>query len=657
MTIFRLVASELRRIFSRFWMVIAAVSICLIPSIYSGAYLFSNIDPYGNLKNVPVALVNQDQPVVVNSQTMKLGEQLIDNLLAKPDFDWITTDRSDAMDGVITGKYGFGIAIPENFSKEVSALAQFDPKTATLELLTNDANSFFDHQIATEATATIMLLLNGQVSAQVVDQMLNGFAQIHSKLKEAADGADLLAENLDTAKAGVDKLEAGVNQLSDGAVQLDNGISQLVQGAGQLQDGLKQLQSSIADMPDLTKSLADGADQVADANKQISDLANQVTKVTDQINTLFDQKMSDQIAFVNSLPDSKLKNDLLKFLNDTKNLADSVDKQVDSIDSQLDQLASGARQVSDGARQLADASGQLVSGVDQLVDGSNRLDTGLKQLQDGFKQLLDQLPQFETGVRQLDSGIGELAAGAKELAQGLKGGQSEVPDLTSSQREAIAKVVASPVFFKDVDASVKQSYVAGLAPFFIGLSLWIGGYVLFVLVRGASNRALVANTPAWKVALSGWLSVMCFASVQVLLLFSVVNLLGVHPVHQLPTLLYMFLISMTYVVILQLFIVPLDKIGMFIGLLLLVFQLTSSGGTFPWQTMPESFQTLHKIMPMSYAVDGLRQLMYGGSMEIAWRDVGILGGFLVVFGVFVWIMVHFEKQWTSARIRPLVKTL
>ena len=38
---------------------------------------------------------------------------------------------------------------------------------------------------------------------------------------------------------------------------------------------------------------------------------------------------------------------------------------------------------------------------------------------------------------------------------------------------------------------------------------------------------------------------------------------------------------------------------------------------------------LHFALPMSYAVDGIRQLMYGGNMAAAWQDAGVLGLWLL----------------------------
>jgi putative membrane protein len=55
---------------------------------------------------------------------------------------------------------------------------------------------------------------------------------------------------------------------------------------------------------------------------------------------------------------------------------------------------------------------------------------------------------------------------------------------------------------------------------------------------------------------------------------------------------------------------------------------------------------LHHVFPMSYTVDAMRQLMYGGSLSTAWADAGVLGIWLGTALVFAAIgvtrMTHFR---------------
>jgi putative membrane protein len=76
------------------------------------------------------------------------------------------------------------------------------------------------------------------------------------------------------------------------------------------------------------------------------------------------------------------------------------------------------------------------------------------------------------------------------------------------------------------------SYGAGLAPFFLSLALWIGAYVLFLVVKPLSSRALAAGQLSWRIALGGLYPPVLFGLAQCGLAFGVVFFgLGLHVAH------------------------------------------------------------------------------------------------------------------------------
>ena len=70
---------------------------------------------------------------------------------------------------------------------------------------------------------------------------------------------------------------------------------------------------------------------------------------------------------------------------------------------------------------------------------------------------------------------------------------------------------------------------------------------------------------------------------------------------------------------------------------MMVLQLVTAGGTFPWQTLPAPLAALHHVLPMGYVVDAMRQLMYGGDLARVSADIGVLllwlGGALALSAV------------------------
>ena len=83
--------------------------------------------------------------------------------------------------------------------------------------------------------------------------------------------------------------------------------------------------------------------------------------------------------------------------------------------------------------------------------------------------------------------------------------------------------------------------------------------------------------------------------------------------------------SATFAAIILALNVWLGSVGQFLGLVLMVLQLVTAGGTFPWQTLPAPLAALHHVLPLGYVVDAMRQLMYGGNLGRAGWDLVVLG--------------------------------
>lgn len=88
---------------------------------------------------------------------------------------------------------------------------------------------------------------------------------------------------------------------------------------------------------------------------------------------------------------------------------------------------------------------------------------------------------------------------------------------------------------------------------------------------------------------------------------------------------------MVFIAIIQFFVVYLKDLGKFLSIALLILQLTSCGGTFPMETVPQFFNVLYPFMPMTYAVGLLKEVISGLNSSIALYNAGILLAILIVF--------------------------
>ncbi|TWG83529.1 putative membrane protein [Cellulosimicrobium cellulans J34] len=661
MTAIRLGLSELRRLAAGTLPRLAILAMALIPTLYAGLYLFANHDPYDKLDQVPAALVVLDEGTsTTDARTgattrRDFGRDVADQLLDDGGFGWVETSQVDAEYGVRSGRYDAALVIGPTFSADLASAGEFEPQQASLTLVTNDANNYLARTIADQIVGKVRDSIAEQVGTEAADTFLRGFASIHTNLADAVDGADQLLDGatqlrdgLVTADDGAHTLADGAGQAADGAERLDASTGALADAVGQLDDGAESLASGLgtlrgatSSLPDQTRQLADGAAQVADGNAQVAQYGQQAADAAGQVLPTLDAIRGDVDAQLDQLvADGVI--DQATADQVRSQVAPVLDQQREQVQGAVDQVTAASGELD----RLADGTGQLAAATPQLVDGVSRLADGTRQVSDGATSLAD-------GTAQLRDGSGELADGAAQLHDGLAEGLGQVPDLDEQTRQDTAETIGNPVSVTNEALSSAGTYGGGLAPFFLSLATWIGAYVLFLLVRPLSTRALAAGRSGLATALGGWFTPAAIGVLQVAAMFTVTKFaLDIDPVHGVGTALFLVLVSATFVAILQALNVWLGAAGQFLGLVLMLVQLVTAGGTFPWQTIPQPLRSMHQFLPMTYAVEGLRQLLYGGNMATVARDVTVLVVVLAGALGLTALAARRRRVWTITTLQP-----
>ncbi|SFS08357.1 putative membrane protein [Agrococcus baldri] len=640
MKIPQLIAAELRRLVSTPMARLALLALAIVPLLYGGVYLWANQDPYAHLDELPAALVVEDAGFDGENQ----GDEVADRVIAEATFDWHRVSAAEAAAGVADGTFDFSLTLPATFSADLQSVSGDDPHRATVTLTTNDANSYLASTIGTQATAKFRQSVVAAVGEEAAGRMLLAISDLRDGLLDAEGGAGQLADGLTSALDGATQLTTGTSTASDGATQLQSGTASLVDGTTQLQsgaaqlaDGLGTLQQRTANLPAQAQQLADGARRVADGNAQVATLGDRVAGVTGGLAGDVPDARAQILAQLTAagLDEAQLAAALepLDALG-----ADIVagDARVQEANAQLQQLASGSSQLADGAAQLAAATPALTDGIAQASSGASRLADGTAAahdgalaLDDGATRLVAGLGQLGDGAAALRDGVDELRSGAAQLRDGLADGVAQVPASTPALRSDQASTIADPVT-TDADAVTSAgTYGAGLAPFFLSLAAWIGMYALMLIIKPLSRRAITALRSPVRVGLAAWLTPALLGVAQMAALFGLIALwLRFDIAWPWATVGLMMLTVVTFAAIIVALNVWLGSVGQFLGLVLMVLQLVTAGGTFPWQTLPAPLAALHHLLPMSYAVDGIRQAMYGGQASIAANDALVLAGFL-----------------------------
>ncbi|MDN4642087.1 YhgE/Pip domain-containing protein [Agreia sp. PsM10] len=692
MTIVTLVRAELRRLTSSKMGILALVALMCVPIIYAGLYLWGNNDPYGNLKDVPVGLVVEDTGATQTdsdgtTSTVNYGDEVRDELLKDNSVKWIEATAAEAKTGVSDGTFDFVLTLGKDFSTDLTSPITASPKQASVELTTNDTNSFLATTIAGNVAEKVRSSIAEKVGKEAALQFLDGFADVGTSLETAIDGANQLADGTTTAANGAATLSAGAATVNDGAQQLATGATEVNTGAGTLADGaaavddaaqklsagagttnagmiqllagLTTLQTNVATLPQDTAVLAAGAQKVSDGNAALSTAAAPIAAAA--------QEAADKVPEIRAQIQETMTNDgftqdqIDAVLAELDPLGDKViaaNDEATALNLQLGDLAAGSAQVAAGTAQLAAAAPALTDGVNQaaaaasqiqsgtqqvadgnaalaaqtptLASGASTLAAGTQQLSDGATALADGTPALATGAADLQTGILKLDDGAHKLATGLTEGLGKLPIETAAEREKSASIISDPAAIDTSAVTKASTYGAGMAPFFISLAAWIGIYALFLIIKPLSKRALTALRKPVRVTAAGLMTPGILGAVQMIAVFGIVTLaLGYSVANPLGMLGFMIVTSMTYAAIILALNVWLGSVGQFLGLVLMVLQLVTAGGTFPWQTLPGPLAALHHALPMGYAVDGIRQLMYGGNLALAWADVAVLLAFLL----------------------------
>ena len=251
-------------------------------------------------------------------------------------------------------------------------------------------------------------------------------------------------------------------------------------------------------------------------------------------------------------------------------------------------------------------------------------------------------------------GTSRLGGGAQQLADGLTDGATQIPDDTAAQRTARADALATPVAIDDDDVAPAASLGEGFAPLFIPLALFVGGLITWLLLRPLPTRALATPASGWRVTLAGYLPSLVIGAGQVVLLLGVVGLgLGLSIGHPVGTVAFLLLVAATFLAVQQMLLSVLGSAaGKVAAIALLMLQITSASGTYPVETTPAFFQAIHHVLPMTYAVGGLRSLITGTPDARLWTAVAYLVAVAVAsLAVTAWKAGRL-RTWTVARLHP-----
>ncbi|WP_301146496.1 YhgE/Pip domain-containing protein [Mycobacterium simiae] len=612
---------------------VAIVVLMLLPLVYGALYLWAFWDPFGHTNKMPVALVNSDRGAVVSGEQFNAGDQIAKSLTADGGLDWHVVDLAEARSGVDHGKYYFMVELPPDFSAAIASPVTGQPKKANLIAVYNDANNYISTSIGRTAIGQVLNAVSSRISGQAVNQVLSVVVSSGAGIKQAADGAARLDDGAGQLVTGLDSARSGSAKLATGAQQLSDGINQAT-------DPLLAISRALSQIGGSTQQLQQGAAALQQANDQIGAIAAAQDGAADSLSPVIDQLSARQDPLANNL----------------RGIQDQLrgHQFTPQIRQQLTNAQNAAIALTSGLR---NPGSPLGSALDQVGSKGQDLTNKLTQLRDGAQQVASGNAELAGGIAKLDDGAHQLKAGSAELATKLADGAKQLPDWTTQQKDAVADTIGGPVQLKASHENAAPNFGTGMAPFFLTLALFFGALVLWMVLRPLQSRAIAAEVFEIRVVLASYLPAAAIALFQATILYCVVRFaLGVHAVHPVAMLGFMILISAAFVAATQAINALVGPaVGRVLIMALLMLQLVSAGGMYPVETTSRPFQVLHRFDPMTYGVNGLRQLILGGIDARLWQAVIVLVAITAVSLAISSLSARRDRVWNLSRLIPAIK--
>ncbi len=640
--------------------------ISFIPIMYSGFFLGSIWDPYGQVKNLPVAFVNEDKGAQLNGQTVNIGQSVEQKLKSNHDLGWEFVNKQQADDGVNSGHFYAVVTVPTDFSAKAASITAAQPQQAVIRYTTTPAKNYIGSLVSNQAAEKVKTSVAEQITQAYAKGVLENIGKLGDGLETAASGAAKLHGGLTQLQAGAQTYASGVQQLAVNQRAMANGLARLGDGSRQLQAGLGRLsnglpsESQVAQLTNGMKQLQAGLNQLNTSVHNPSPvLVNQQSKVQSEARDLA-QTMQTAAADLTAaggtlqtlganaansggsttitLPQIS---QLSQALNKTQTISIKAaallkDLQIltKSLSTQQAQLQTGVSTLTNGVNQLAPNAITALNGYNSVRAANNQLLAGSTSLINGLAQAQTGSQQLANGARLLDSRSGVLTNGTSQLAGGVDTLATKLADASRQLKiqptgAATQQQMANPVKSETTKQGDVPNYGYALAPYVLSLSLFVGAIALNIIYPIRKTFAEQENAFRWWLAKASVTGMAAFVQATILMLI-MVYCLGLVPDHPVNFIGAIYLTSFVYMSIVSLLVIVLDNPGRFLAMVLLVLQLGSSEGTFPIQTANDFFQAVNPLVPMTYSIRALRQAISGGLGSSFYSDsMWVLAGFLL----------------------------
>ncbi len=670
--------------------IIVIIGVIIIPLLYSYFYLGAFWDPYSKLTDMPVAIVNNDNGAIINGEERNLGKEMCDFLKSDSSLKYFFINENDAIKGTEGNLYYASIIIPSDFSTNIASVSTTEKKTAQIIFSPNEKRNYLASQILGKAITQIEEEMRGKIASEVttelraklieipeqLNKLSDGLVELYNgseKLKDGtievkegafklSNGTDTFVNQLEKYKDGITSAKNGSKDLYAGVNKLDVGITTLLKGAEQLEEST----SNINQLSTSTKKLAEGMEQY---NKSINAYTDGVNTLINNINETsafikgyviaHPELIQDpQFAgFIANLSNPENANNIAALTVATEDIK-IASSQINQGISQLSNATEKLPKLKDGITSLKNGLKNAESGSKKIIAGSETLKAGMVTLSDATEKISDAANQIANGAGELYSGADKLSKGANDLNNGIETAKTSVntsitdADNQTKSLNGLNDYMLAPVTIETKVIEAVPNYGTAFAPYFLCLSLWIGGLMIFFGIYLDTDEKFTMLSRSSNKKLLRTFAYLLIGLLQAVVLNLIVMWgLGLKVEHPILFFISSCLVSLVFISIIQFLLVCLKDIGKFLAIVLLILQLTSCGGTFPMETVPKFFDYLYPFMPMTYAISLFKESISSVDAMQVMPNIMVLSSIVIAF---VGLTILFTR--TKAKINKVLNT-
>ena len=361
---------EWKAIFKKPTFIIVMIGISLIPALYNIIFLSSMWDPYGQLSDLPVAVVNNDKEASYNGNSMSIGKDMVSNLKENKTLDFHFVDEEEGKKGLENGDYYMVVTLPSDLSEKAASILTDHPEQMQIDYQTSSGHSFIASKMSDSAMTQLKQNVSTNVTKTYTKALFNKMVDLKDGMSQADSGSEKLTDGANQLVTGSQTLTTNLHSLADSSLTFSNGTEQFTKGLSSYVSGVEQLHLGLGNF---NSGLVTYTGAVSQLDSGLGQLSSKSPELVRGINQLY--------------------------------------TGVESYTGGVSQLNAGLNQFSSGVSAYTNGVGSLATGANQLSNQSATLRMGVEQLSEGIQQLsskLDASSEQKDQINQLSSDLNQL---------------------------------------------------------------------------------------------------------------------------------------------------------------------------------------------------------------------------------------------------------